>query len=350
MPFSRPLITQLISRAQSDLTTRVDGLQARLRRTFEQGLSYALAGLAHGLYGYLFYISQQILPDTADEPVVRRWAALLGLTAKDPSFASGNAIFTGTNGTVIAIGSLVQRSDNVVFATTVAATIALGTATTTVQASLSGAAANTVGNTALTLVNPIAGITATATVDGNGITGGADAEGVEALRSRVLERLAVTPSGGGPGDYVTWALQVSSVTRAWEYPLELGAGTVVVRFATDNDVSPFPNPAKVAQVQAYLNTVAPVTAAVTAAAPTEYDVAMTIHISPDTPALRAQVTTDLSGYFTREASPAGRVYKSQLDEVVALVDGIIDHTISVPSGDLIPATGQLPVLGVITWV
>lgn len=350
MPFSRPTITQLINRAISDLQTRVSGISARLRFTFENALAYAMAGLAHGLHGHLFYISKQILPDTSDEPGVRRWAALLNINAKDAAFASGNANFTGVNGTPISIGTQFQRSDNVVFQTTTAMTIAAGVAAGPLQAVVSGASGNTVGGTALTITSPVTGLSATATIDGNGITGGADPEDVESLRARVLQRLQQTPSGGGPGDYVAWALSVPGVTRAWEYPLEGGAGTVTVRFATDNNVSPFPNPAAVAAVQAYINTVAPETAVVTVVAPIELDVAMTIHISPDTPALRTQVQTDLAGFIIANGSPGVRVYKSQLGEVISLVDGIIDYTISVPAGDVVPTTGQLPILGVITWV
>lgn len=356
MSFSRPTLAELISSTASDLQTRVTGLEVRLRRTFEAALAYCLAALAHGLYGHLFYLSQQLLPTApSGEQTVRAWGEMLELPPKDPSFASGNLNFTGTPSTPIPQGTVFQRTDGVEFATTAALTIGGGGSVTgEVKAVASGDAGNTDAGVILTIVTPIAGVTQTASVDGDGLTGGADAEELEDYRARVLARLGTPPTGGGPGDYVQWALQVPGVTRAWEYPGEQGAGTVVVRFATDNDVSPIPNPAKVAEVQAYLDSVAPIAADVIVVAPVEYTLDMTIDLTPDTTAVRAAVTTELEGYLRRSAEPAGSgggtLLKSQLDEAVSLAAGETDHTISVPAGNVSLTTGQLPVLGTITWV
>ena len=93
------------------------------------------------------------------------------------------------------------------------------------------------------------------------MTGGADQETDDELRVRVLDRIRKPPMGGDADDYVAWALSVAGVTRAWCSPLEMGMGTVTVRFMCDDlraSNGGFPNASDVAAVQAFLDTVRPV--------------------------------------------------------------------------------------------
>ncbi len=356
MSYSRPTLKELINQAYSDLTTRVTGLEVRLRRAFETALAYCLAALTHGLYGHLFYLSQQLLPTApSGEGTVRAWGEMIELPPTDPGFAIGPVIFGGTPSTPLPAGTQFQRADGIVVATVDPLVIGGGgTAVGNVKAVLSGADSNTEAGVTLTIITPVAGISQTATVDGDGITGGADAEELEAYRERVLEQLAQRSTGGGPGDYVTWAKQVPGVTRAWSYPLEMGAGTTVVRFCTDNDISPIPGPAKVAEVQAYIDSKKPETAVAYVVAPIQYTLNMTIDLTPDTTAVRNAVIAELEGRLRRDARPAplgGSTFpKSQLEESISLAAGETDHTTTVPAGNVALTTGQLPVLGTITWI
>jgi uncharacterized phage protein gp47/JayE len=81
------------------------------------------------------------------------------------------------------------------------------------------------------------------------VADGSDEESTDELRARLLARLQNPPHGGNATDYEAWAKEVSGVTRAWSYPLELGAGTVTVRFVRDDDASPIPDAGEVAAVQ-----------------------------------------------------------------------------------------------------
>src|SRR6478736_4591283 len=78
---------------------------------------------------------------------------------------------------------------------------------------------------------PLPGVVS-ATLHGD-MTGGADTETDDQLRARVLFRIQQPPMGGDANDYVAWALAVPGVTRAWCSPLEMGMGTVTVRFMMD---------------------------------------------------------------------------------------------------------------------
>ena len=82
------------------------------------------------------------------------------------------------------------------------------------------------------------------------LTGGTDTETDDQLRARILHRIQNPPMGGAQADYVTWALAVPGVTRAWAAP-EQGPGTITVRFLMDDlraDDDGWPTPADVQAV------------------------------------------------------------------------------------------------------
>lgn len=355
MSFERPTLERLRSRAISDIETRVKGISARLKFSVERAIAFMVAAIAHGLYGHMFYLSKQLLPDTCGPAMLRRWASVLGVPVKQPAKASGSVNFVGTNGSTITAGSTWQRSDGVEFVVDETLTIVAGAASGTVTAVLAGDDGNTVGGSALTAVSPLAGINSNASVDGDGLNGGADAEDVESsLRPRVLSRLRKPPIGGGPGDYERLALEVPGVTRAWEYKGEQGAGSVVLRFACDDpddiDVSPIPSPGKVAEVAAYIESKGPLAATIYVVAPVALPLNPSIDLTPDATDVRAAVKIELAGYLRRSTKPGQVVPWSQLNESISLAAGETDHSLTVPSANVTPATGELPVLGTINWL
>jgi uncharacterized phage protein gp47/JayE len=350
MAFERPTLAALVKRAIADIELRLTGSDARLRNSFENVIARVVAGAAHGLHAHLLFLSKQIFPDTAESNFLRRWASIFDVTPKDPAFAQGNLVITGVDTTSIPAGTEWQRADGVSFTTDAIAAISGSSATVAITATEAGADGNTDASTSFTIVTPITDIDSTATVDGSGLTGGADAEDDDALLSRLLIRLRTPPSGGGPNDYVAWALEVSGVTRAWEYPQELGVGTVSVRFVVDGEADIIPAAAKVTEVQTYIDALAPVTADVTVVAPVDTPLAMTISITPDTAAIRTAVEAELEALMLRSAEPGGTIYLSQINEAISLAEGETDHTLTVPAADVTHTTGQLATLGTITWV
>lgn len=101
--------------------------------------------------------------------------------------ATGEVTFTGTNGTVIPIGTLVSTGE-IQFETTVEGTITGGSVTVGIIASELGESSNVNANTITTIVNPIAGVTS---VDNAlATTGGQDEETDEELRDRYYNTLA----------------------------------------------------------------------------------------------------------------------------------------------------------------
>lgn len=353
MAFARPTLPELIDRIQQDLTTRLALAGAVLRRSVVAVLSRVLAGAAHLLHGHLDYLSKQLFPDTSDADFLERQAGVFGLSRIAATYAAGNVTFTGTNGTLIPAGTTLLRADGAAYTTTAPATIATGTATAAVTAAAAGMSANADVGVQLSFESSIAGVNAAATVASGGLTGGTDEETDDGLRVRLLTRMQQPPQGGSEADYITWAKEVAGVTRAWVYPLELGAGTVTVRFVRDGDgtgAAIIPDAGEVSAVLAYIAARRPVTAAVTVVAPIATSLNLTIHISPDTSTIRAAVQAELEDLLAREGEPGATLLVSQIRLAVGVAEGVEDYNVTVPAADVTYTTGQLPTLGVITWV
>ncbi len=355
MPLARPSLAELIDRVRSDLrgTLEIDG--PLLRRAMVDVLGAAWAGSVHTLYGFLDWLSKQLHGHSAEREALLKKAAMYGITPTPATYASGNVIATGTDGSAILADAVIRLDADTAYRVTTGQVIAAGTATLPITAILAGVAGNVPEDTTLTFESPIAGVDATATVDAGGITGGVDEEGTEELRDRYLLRLREPPEGGADQDYEAWALAVAGVTRAWVYPHELGLGTVVVRFVMDGEEDIFPDAGAVAAVQAAEDAQRPVTAEVTAMAPTELAVDFTIALEPDNADTRAAVEAELEDLLRRVAQPGdgagrGTVLLSKIYTAIGIADGVEDFTLTVPAASVVPGVGELAVLGVVTWI
>ena len=350
MPLVRPTPQELLDRAIADIEANLPGTDARTRRSNLDVLARVHRAGMHELYGYLEWLSQQIIYDTAEAEILERWCNIWGLSRIPASAATGNVTFAGTNGTVIPAGTTLTRSDGVEYITAADAIIAAGTAIAAATAAVAGATSNAVAATALNLTSPIIGINSAATVAAGGLAGGTDTEDDAALRTRLIARIQQPPHGGADFDYVTWAMEVAGVTRAWVYTQELGLGTVTVRFVRDDDVSLIPDAGKVAIVQAYIDARRPVTADVTVVAPVAVALNFSIGATPNTTSVKDAITTELTDLLRREAIPGGTILLSHIREAISLAAGETNYTMTVPAADVTHTVGQMATMGVITWL
>lgn len=349
MPFERPTLPELIERGVADIEARLPGTDARLRRSNLNVLARVQAGAIHGLYGYLDYLAKQLMVDQAEATYLERFASIWGVPRLPAAFAIGTVTFTGTNGAVVPAGTSLQRGDGQVYGTTVDVTISGGSGIGAVQAAIAGADGNSDSGVTLSMTSPIAGVVSNAVVAIDGIGQGADVEKDDSLRERILRRIRQAPAGGNRADYVTWALEVPGVTRAWCYPLELGDGTVVVRFVRDNDVDLIPAVGEVTAVQDYIDERRPVTANLTVVAPVATPLNLEISAFPDTAAVRAAIAAELADMLERDAEPGGTILISRLREAVSVASGESNHDLLAPSVDVIHGTNEIAVMGSITW-
>lgn len=308
------------------------------------------AGAAHGLYGYLDWLAQQLLPDTADGATLARHCGIWGVARKGAVGARGNAALTGTAGAAAPVGSLLVSQAGREYRTLAAVVIGGSSAVVVVEEVAGGSDGNLAAGASLTFAAPVAGVNATAVVAAGGLTGGADEEDDEALRARLLTRIRTPPLGGAKGDYVRWTLEVAEVTRAWVFPEWMGAGTVGVTFVIDGRANILPLAGDLAVVAAHLELVRPVTARPVVFAPVAHPVDVRIRLNPGTQAVKDAVVAELEDFFARDAAPGGTTYVSRLREAVSIAAGEVWHDLELPSENITVGPGGLPVLGVVSWV
>lgn len=348
MTFTRPTLSEIIARVRSDIETRLPGADAKLRHSVLDVLARVEGGVASGLYGYLSWLSRQLMPDTAEAEYLARWASIWGIDRKAATVTAAIATATGINGSSIPAGTEAQRIDGTIYTVTTAATIVAGSASLSIEAASSGPNTALSAGDTLTISSALAGVNATLTVSDGG-TAGADQEDDDSLLARLLDRIRNPPQGGALHDYVSWALAQPGVTRAWAYKAWMGAGTVGVAFVMDGRENIFPLAADVAAVQAALDELRPVTAELYVFAPTPAPVDIVLRVSPDTAAVQTAISAELADFFAREGEPAGTIYMSRLSEAVSLAEGEFQHAIDIPDEDFTASAGAIPTLGSVTF-
>lgn len=349
MAFIRPTLSELIVRIKNAITSRLTFDQ--LRRSDAEVYGKVMAGVSHELHGHLQFISDQVIYDTASAEYLDRWASIyLDVPRKPAAAAVGNITLTGNNGVVIPENTLLISIGGIEYSTDTEVVIVAGTATVAVIAETGGLNTSLEVGSILSLVTPISGLNSTAIVAAGGIVGGADIESDSSLRSRLLTRIQKPPQGGAAFDYIAWALEVPGVTRAWVYPQELGASKVTVRFVRDDDASLIPDAGEVTAVQDYIDARRPVTADLTVVAPVAVEVDFTIDVIPDTTDVRAAVEAELLDLIKREGEPGATLLLSHIREAISTAAGEFNYTMSTPSADVTHTTGQIPVMGTITWL
>lgn len=348
--FNRPALPELIQRVRNDVLSRLSTDDV-LRRTDAEVYARVLGGVAHGLYGFIEWLSKQVIYDTAEAEYLERWCSIWGINRKVAAPATGTVTFTVQAGSLIPSGTLLQALDGVQYQTNADATVTVPSATATVTALVPAAAGNRATGQNLTLVSPVVGVQSTATA--GLLSGGADVETDDALRARLLARIQQPPHGGASYDYTAWALEVPGVTRAWVYPAELGLGTVTVRFVRDNDgtgTAIIPDVGEVAAVQAYIDARRPVTAQLTVVAPAAVPLNFTIQgLAPATLTVQAAVQAELADLLLREAVPGGIIFLSHIRAAISAAAGETDYVLTAPAANVTNSTGNMSTMGSITW-
>jgi uncharacterized phage protein gp47/JayE len=325
-----------------------------LRRSFLGVLARVFAGAVHMVYGLLQWMSQQITPDTAEAEYLERFADIWGITRIAANYGTGLVTCSGTDGAVIPAGTKLARADGVEYQTTSAGTISMGSVVIAIKSVVAGSDANAVTDTAVALVSPITGVQQAAAILGD-ITNGAAGENDESLRARVLQRIRNVPQGGAAIDYERWALAADSrVYRVFVLPAYAGLGTVGVTFIS-TEGNHIPDAALVAVVRTYINARKPVAALTFIAgqelifAPTPVTVDFTIKLSPNTAAVQAAVTAELTALLLRDGAPGQNLLLSHINEAISMAAGENDHELVAPAANAAIASNQFPVLGTVTY-
>lgn len=386
MPFNRPTLTELRERNKAFVESELEDIGALLRFSNLRVIADADAGMAWLHYGYLDWIAKQAVPYTATDEHLAAWGAMKSIYRKAAVAATcAAALFTGTAGSVVSAGAVLNRSDGYQYVLDEEITIGSnGTATGSITAVLldpaddataGGDAGNTDVGTLLTLDVSWIGVDSTVTMSTAAI-GGADIEDEDDFRIRVLYAYQHPLQGGAEADYVQWATSVAGVTRAWCLKHILGIGSVGVYIMTDGDersnFAGFPagtdgvatkevwgldgtgtGAATGMQlaVADYIWGQQPVTALVWVCSPIAKSVDFVIDgISGADSTVKKAIAAAIDGVFfdkgdPRGAAGAGVIYLSDLVYAIADVSGSTGFVLTSPSANITLGTGELPVLG-----
>jgi uncharacterized phage protein gp47/JayE len=353
MPLNRPNLGQLVNQAESEINALVPGADARLPYSVLGVFARVWGALTDGLYSALNYLVRQCFVRTADYDFLVQHADTYGLTPLPAKAAQGCITLQGA-GAVVPAGSIFSRLDGTQYQTSNAATVPLSGFIDVPCICLSvGSIGNALAGTILTSSVSIA-LLVGSQVCTSAISGGAEAESAEQLRSRVLQRIQNPPGAGTASDWERWARQLSSaVTRVWVVPAVSGNGTVGIVFAVDNN-GIVPSPSLVAQMTTHLAKFNPAGCVYTVYAPTLKPVAFSITAMPSgSVAVRSAISEELQDLLFREARPGSVIPLSRVSEAISSAQGETDHIlvapIAPPSFAASP-TFEIGVLGAITWI
>lgn len=365
MPWTTPTLSQVRTLNRDFVTAHLPS-GSLIPNSVLRVLADSNAGLAHLTLQYLDWLARQLLPDTAEGDWLRDRHAMIWLGGwKQATYADGLATFTGLSISMIPAATRLSAalgSGLVEYETISEGQIdATGLVDVAIRALTPGAIGNLEGGTTLMLTSALTGVDGVVTVVE--LSGGADEESDEELRRRVLDRIRKPPMGGDSDDYVAWALEVPGVTRAWASPLEMGIGTVTVRFMMDNlriEDGGFPNADDIALVQAYLDERRPVAVKdffVVAPIPEPIDFTID-NLTPDEATTRAAIETSVIAMLADRAAPgfaingvsqgAQTIYRAWVSEAISRADAVDSFTLTM-SDHHMPSAGHMGVLGSIIY-
>lgn len=360
MSFEIPSLPALAQRTYDAFRKNLKGSDAALWPNNLNVSAKAIAGAVWSCFAFLDYIARQIFVATADGIFLDRHAKDWGMARSPARYASGSVDVTGTAGTTIPSGLVFQRADGARYTTTSSATLdGGGEATLNLRADLPGKSGNAAAGTQLTLTAAFSGLDGSASVSLSGIGNGADVEGDEALRSRILFRKQYKPQGGSRYDYVDWVRGFSSaITDVFVDPITSANGRTSVGIwflMRETYTNGIPQGADVSAVAAYLETLRPAGAKLTVLAPVADVTNITVSgFSQDSVNVRAAIELELQDLFRRDMrvstlSEPFTLRRSRISEAISRATGEDYHdTTSLPA-DTVVSTGHIPVLGTVTF-
>ncbi|WP_316207603.1 baseplate J/gp47 family protein [Bradyrhizobium sp. SZCCHNR3118] len=363
--FSIPTLPDLVERVRRSMRTQLPGSDAYLWPNNLNPIGKVFAGLIHEVFGFADYIRRQIFVMTADDENLDMHGNEYGLPRLPAAPAQGPVVIAVADAYTINPGAILRLGNGIEYvATSGATTASAATLSIEVTAVANGAAGNAAAGAGLEIVSgaidPNGDANPQAVVGTGGIVLGADIEGDEDYRSRILVRKRNPPHGGAPADYVTWARQVSGVSRVFVERKFAGAGTVRVFPLMDGlFANGIPDAAAVTRVDDYIQMVAPAGAIVVTSAAAAYSIPVIIaNLKPDTPDTRNAAVAELRGAFRRFGRVAGSdvghaampylaspftFSLSWLSQAINDAPGVTSHDLLAPTTDIVVPRASIPV-------
>ena len=313
---------------------------------------YALAAQVYALYVQADWVTRQAFPQTAEGEYLDYHAQLRSLERKPALPAQGTVRFTAGEAAQsdrsIPQGTVCMTAGLVRFATTQAAVLPAGelTVDVPVQALEPGTAGNVSAQTVVSMAVAPMGIASC--TNPQAFAGGADGEGDEELRARILDTFRRLPNGANAAFYEQGALSFDQVAAATAVPRPRGVGSVDVIVST---LAGTPGEELLEQLQDYFEQRREIAVDVQVKAPTPVTVNVAVQVKAkggwDKTQVLDQVEETLESWF--DGKLLGQdVLLARLGSLIYGCDGVENYAVSAPAADLAVDAGQLPVLGTLS--
>lgn len=361
-------IEQHVTDAVRAFDANLQGADAALQRNNLRPTAQVIGGGLFGLERFIAWgVDQKFILTCAPEQLDRHGAEMKpAVPRKQPAQAKGAVTVTASGAATLASGAVLTRSDGVQFSVDAGIVLAgAGTAQVAVTALVAGADGTSAAGTALSASSGLIG-PATFAVTAGGLGGGADMEGHEPYRARLLFAKAYPDHGGATPDWHRYALAIPGVTRAFVEPLGHGRGTVVIYpFFDLTRPNGIPLESDRQIVETELRRVGPGAGLPVVRIAQAVPVDMVFSgLSPNTPEVQQAVAAETATIFFRNSRVAGSAEphpsmpflctpeifsRSWLWQAAANASGEHRHVLVSPSVDLALASGQTAVPGTITF-
>ena len=313
---------------------------------------YALAAQVYALYVQADWVTRQAFPQTAEGEYLDYHAQLRSLERKPALPAQGTVRFTAGEAAqsdrAIPEGTVCMTAGLVRFATTQAAVLPAGelTVDVPVQALEPGTAGNVSAQTVVSMAVAPMGIASC--TNPQAFAGGADGEGDEELRARILDTFRRLPNGANAAFYEQGALSFDQVAAATVIPRPRGVGSVDVIVST---LAGTPGEELLEQLQDYFEQRREIAVDVQVKAPTPVTVNVAVQVKAkggwDKTQVLDQVEETLESWF--DGKLLGQdVLLARLGSLIYGCDGVENYAVSAPAADLAVDADELPVLGTLS--
>lgn len=298
------------------------------------------------------WVLDQSFPQTAQGVYLDRHGAMRGLKRLGATRSGGVLRFSVESfpamDVTIPAGTVCMTAEEVRVQTIEEAVISVGSLSAEARAEAvePGAGGNIVPRAVQFLTAcPVA---VTAVTNPRAFTGGADEEGDEAFRARILESYQRLPNGANTAWYETTAMSYPGVTAAKAVGRAEGPGTVNVYVTGENGL---PDEALLAGLQAELQEKREIAVTVKALAPTTKTVNVSVRVKAkegaDKTAVLATARQAVADFFGGRL--LGRaVLLAELGSKLYSLEGVENYRFAAPAADIPADSTVLPVLGTLS--
>ena len=345
---ARPTVVTIKTRLLGAIRAAL-ALTSTIRRSLFTAISDGISAQLYLLYVYADNLFREAHPSDARGERLDKWGEVVRIPRSTAALARANVVVTGAVGATIPMGSELISAQGFTYIFRRPATIeASGQVTAEIISTQTGADRTLLVGQALSFTTSLAGVQNQVTVPEGGVTViGSDAESESEYRARITQFFGrTTYQAGGIDDYIAWAVASPLVRYAWVARnfnnVQNQIGVFVLK--EDNELL---TAIELAEVQAAIDVLTPVTARAIVLNPGIEEVPFTISIRENNLAVQQEVRNNLNELFARNRAPratvnsdrtvnTGIIYISQIREAVSLAAGEEDNIIATPTMNIAP--------------